>query len=105
MRGERLKQLREKVKISQKDLADRLGISESQIYKYEKEESEPRADTVVKLAEFFNVSTDFLMGVSDEFGSFYKDELTPTERRVLAAMRRGDPIEAIHLITGEAKQR
>jgi transcriptional regulator with XRE-family HTH domain len=66
MRGDRLRSLREAQKLTQKDLADRLHISESQIFRYEKDEIEPRADVVVKIAEFFNVTADFLLGMSDE---------------------------------------
>lgn len=101
MRGDRLKALRESAHISQEDLAERLGVSEIQVYRHENGVAEPRADIVVKYAECFNVSTDFLLGVSDEPGMFYKGDLTGLEKRVVAALRRGEAMEAIKMIASD----
>lgn len=95
MRGDRLRLLRDNRSLTQKDLADRLHISESQIFRYEKDEIEPRADVVVKLAAYFNVSTDYLLGVSDEPGIYIRSDLNPKEAAVIAAWRRGEKYEAI----------
>lgn len=101
MRGDRIKSLREAQGLSQRDVAERLQISESQVYRYEKDEIEPRADVVVKFASYFNVSTDYLLGVSDEPGYFYKDGLSAKERSAIAAWRRGEKLEAIMVIAGD----
>lgn len=100
MRGDRIKQLRESLHITQKDVSERLDISESQVYRYEKDEIEPRADVVVKFASLFNVSTDYLLGVSDELGYFYRDGLNTQERTAIAMWRRGERLEAIKIIAG-----
>jgi len=101
MRGDRLKELRESMHITHEDLASRLGISEIQIYRYEKGTAEPRADVVVKIAEFFNVTTDYLLNMSEEQGRFLKSDLKPRERAVLEAWRRGARIEAIKVIVDD----
>lgn len=57
-----LKLLREKNKLSQQDLADALGISQQSVYKYEKQGTQPDHDTLIKIADYFEVSVDFLIG-------------------------------------------
>ena len=62
--GERLRELREDRKLKQIDIANVLGISDSQVGNYESDHSFPRsAETIKKLAEFFHVSTDYLFGM------------------------------------------
>lgn len=66
MFGERLKQLRKEKKVSQKTLADALFISRQAIAKWESDKSSPNPETVRKIAEYFNVSTDYLLEVDSE---------------------------------------
>jgi transcriptional regulator with XRE-family HTH domain len=61
----RLKQLREENKLSQLDLANKLNMSQQAISAYEKGSREPDIDTIKKIAEYFNVSTDYLLCKSD----------------------------------------
>lgn len=60
--GERLKFLREKEKMYQSELADRLGLAPSTISMYERGDRDPDTSTLTKIAEIFNVSTDYLLG-------------------------------------------
>lgn len=101
MHGDRLRALREKSHLTQRDLSERLNISESQIFRYEKNEIEPRADVVVKIAEFFNVTTDYLLGLSDQMGVYTKSDLKPHERAVIDAWRRGDLRGALKVMVGD----
>lgn len=66
MFDERLKQLRKEKKVSQKTLADALFISQQAIAKWESDKSSPNPETVRKIAEYFNVSTDYLLEVDSE---------------------------------------
>ena len=100
MRGDRLRLLRESSKLNQAELAERLGIGELQIWRYENGETEPKGMIVAKIAVFFNVSTDYLLGVSDELGTF-QEKLDPKERAVIAAWRRGDIVEAARTILND----
>lgn len=61
----RLKQLREENNLSQLDLANKLNMSQQAISAYEKGTREPDIDTIKKISDFFNVSTDYLLEKSD----------------------------------------
>ena len=64
--GDRVRELRERDKLTQGELAARIGTSASTLSRIEKGEIEsPGSDIVVKLARVFRVSTDFLLGVTD----------------------------------------
>ena len=62
----KIKELREKKGISQKELADYLNITQVQISKYELGKNEPDLNTTKKIAEYFNVTIDYLLGTSEE---------------------------------------
>ena len=65
MIGNRLKLLREEMCINQEQLAQRLSVSPSAIGMYERNKREPNNEILLKIAEYFNVSTDYLLGKSD----------------------------------------
>lgn len=62
----RLRSLRMKYKYTQQNMADMLQISLNAYQKYEQAERSPSLDSLVKLADIFNVPTDFLL-CRDEF--------------------------------------
>lgn len=101
MRGDRLKQLRENAELSQEELADELGISEPQIWRYEKGESSPRADILTRLATFFGVSADYILGISDNPVVSLSGELSQKETAVIFAWRHGDRSKAIKVIAND----
>lgn len=59
--GENLTLLRKEKEITQQTLADKLGYSPKAVSKWERGESIPEIETLIKLAEFFNVTIDFLL--------------------------------------------
>ena len=63
--AEKLKSLREEKNLSQVALSTQFGVDKSTIAKYETGDREPDLETLVKFAKFFNVSTDFLLGLED----------------------------------------
>lgn len=63
--GTRLKQLREELGISQIELAKIFNISNTALSQYESGNRTPSDDLKVKLADYFDVSLDFLMGKSN----------------------------------------
>ena len=65
MKGNRIKLLREEKKIRQDELAKVLSISPSAVGMYERDERESNDEITLKLAEYFGVSTDYLLGKSD----------------------------------------
>ena len=64
--NERIKSLRERENLTQKEMADILAISKSTYVKYERGEREPRYGTLVALSQYFDVTTDYILGKSDE---------------------------------------
>jgi len=64
--GERLKYLREKEKMYQSELADKLNLAPSTISMYERGDRDPDTSTLTKIAEIFNVTTDYLLGRIDD---------------------------------------
>lgn len=61
----RIKNLREKGGLIQELLAAELGITQQMLSKYERDSSIIKVDVLKKLAEYFNVTTDYLLGLSD----------------------------------------
>lgn len=64
--GRRLKKLRKNKKLTQKELANYINVSATSIGAYETGIRTPRSEKIKKLAEFFNVSSDYLLGNSDK---------------------------------------
>jgi len=61
--GERLRNLRTSQHISQTDLSKRIGVTNALISAIEKGERSPSLETLIKLASYFKVSTDYLLGI------------------------------------------
>lgn len=62
---QRLKKLRKQKKLTQTELANLLNISHGAIAMWETDKRQPDNDTLVRLANFFGVSVDYLLGVSN----------------------------------------
>ena len=62
---ERLKQLRIKNGLKQQELADMFGLSSGTISFYESEQRKPDIDFIVAIAKYFDVSTDYLLGLTN----------------------------------------
>ena len=65
--GKRFKELREDAEKSRKELASYLGMDVSNYGKYERGEIEPSIHVIIKLAKFYNVTADYLLGLSDDY--------------------------------------
>lgn len=63
---ERVKKLRLERKVSQAEMARVLGIAQSVYARYETGDRKPSYETLVSLAAYFGVSTDYLLGKSDQ---------------------------------------
>lgn len=62
--SKRFKELRINHNLSQQELAGQLGISKSSVNMYERGEREPGLVTLEKIADYFNVDMDYLLGTS-----------------------------------------
>ena len=64
--GERLKMLRAEKNIGQNVLAKQLELSNASISYWETGKQEPTAQAIFKLAKYFNVSADYILGLKDD---------------------------------------
>jgi len=83
--GSRIKYLREKNNISQIEFAKKIGVSNTVLSRYESGDRKPDYDTLNRIADYFEVSVDYLLGRTDipnptphnevdkEFQSFIND--------------------------------
>lgn len=69
----RLKNLRTNKGLSQQEIASFIGISRQGYGKYEDGKSEPDLKTLVKLSDYFDVTTDFLLGNIENTSSLLKE--------------------------------
>ena len=65
MIGERIKILRTERNLTQAALAHALGIAKTTLAAYEQDKNEPSNETFIKIANYFNVSADYLLGLTD----------------------------------------
>lgn len=63
--GYRIKLLRENKGIGQQELCNFLGIEQSTLANYENDRRTPKPEMLSKIADFFNTSTDYLLGRTD----------------------------------------
>ncbi len=63
--NERLKKLRLQTGVTQKAIAEGIGVTSVSVQRFEYGTARPKLDTVIKIADFFDVSTDYLLGRSD----------------------------------------
>ncbi|WP_288572018.1 helix-turn-helix domain-containing protein [uncultured Weissella sp.] len=58
----RLKELRKQRRDTLQNVADAIGVSNGTVANYENEKREPNIATLIKLADYFDVSVDYLIG-------------------------------------------
>ena len=89
----RLLELREERNLTQDDIAKAINTSRTNIGRWEKGLNEPSASLIIELAKFFEVQTDYLLGLSDDFGNVTVQQkspasaLTPAEQELLNNFR------------------
>ncbi len=89
--AQRLRGLRNQTDLSQIKLADVLGIKQGAVNRYENNQSEPSCETLLKYADFFDVSLDYIFGRTDnpcgkEFEAKPKMELVNPEMKLFIEM-------------------
>ncbi len=80
--GEKLKTMRKEAGMTQKELADRLGITKSVVSYYELQERTPSPDVLIRLAGIFHVTTDYLLGI-DQRKTIDVSDLSDDDMRFL----------------------
>lgn len=93
MIGQIIRELRREMDCTQNKLADVLGVTQDSISLWENDKRIPDTQYIVSMAKFFDVTTDYLLGVTDEYKSVrFKEEwktplLAPDENALLKAYR------------------
>lgn len=83
--GIRLKELRTQKHITQQELADKVDLVKSSISAYEKSLKYPSVEVLIKLCNYFNVSSDYLLGLSDK-KEIKKYDLTEEQIELITKM-------------------
>ena len=85
-----LKKLREDASISQKALAEAIGVSQQSVNKYENHNIEPDIETLIRIADFFETSVDYLIGhtsIRRKIEEVHIFELNDRESKVMEQYR------------------
>lgn len=88
---ENLKKLRNKKGVSQQKLADAIEVSQQSINKYENHKIEPDIQTLIKLADYFETSVDYLIGHTDidhVMEAVYSYDLNEDEESLISNYRK-----------------
>ena len=64
--GKRLKKLREENNETQKDIAEEFKVDKSMICLWEKGKNYPKVEKLIEIAEYYKVSTDYLLGLENK---------------------------------------
>ena len=91
----KLKELRKTEKLNQSEIAQKIGIPLMTYNNYENEKTEPNIETLIKLANFYNVTLDYLVGreFSNDIGY-----LTQEEKEYFQYFQQLSPINKIRII-------
>ena len=74
--GERIRSLRESIKLSQTKIAKEFGVSQSSLARYEIGEATPSLELLLKYADYFDVSMDYIFGRTDNpKGELYENHV------------------------------
>ncbi|RED60362.1 helix-turn-helix domain-containing protein [Cohnella lupini] len=104
--GERLRELRLRRKISQEEVARHIGITRSAYSHYEINNRQPVYETLIKLAAYFDVSLDYIIGGTHS-KSKAEQGVTPDTREILSLfqhMNQEQRKKSINLITDFMRQ-
>ncbi len=93
----RIKELREQRRLNQEGLALKLNVSQSTISAYEVGERTPDLETLIALSNLFNVSLDYLAGLTDIKQQIRQTDLSPSELEHLRIYRQLSEIDKVKL--------
>lgn len=92
----KLKELRKNKGVSQQEVADYLNLSRISYLRYENNQQDPSTNTLHKLAEFFGVTSDYILGID----SLPSRKKTHRYEPILGCIPAGTPVEEVENILG-----
>ncbi|MFW6035305.1 MAG: helix-turn-helix domain-containing protein [Halothermotrichaceae bacterium] len=110
----RLKKLRKEKELRQTDLAQKLGVAQTTIANYEQNSRFPNQELLIKIANFFNISIDYLLGRSDYLNEQEKKDdnhqshspqLLPAAEKYLNMLLRGNERQAYSVVTNQIQNK
>ena len=90
----RIKELRLEHGLTQKELAEKINTTSKSIWAYENKTAVPPLDVLLKLANFFSCSLDYISGRTDDFGNI---SFTEEEKELLKNYRQLNLKNKIHV--------
>jgi len=84
----RLKELRDDADMKQIELAKKLNVKPSVVSKYENNHTQPNYMTIIKIADVFNVSVDYLLGISSVKNPYTMERYSPKEAELVTRYRK-----------------
>src|SRR5258706_9629227 len=101
---EKLKLVRTQKGFSQDELAKRIGVHKSQLFRYEKGENDPTSTVLTALAQELDVSIDYLTDLAAAPKGNLGDTLQPDESQLLEAYRAGDARAIFEIVTDRLRK-
>lgn len=108
MFAERVRELMNKKHVSWRNVSADLDIGVNQLYYWSVNQTTPRKDTVTKLANYFGVTEDYLLGIEDIEDEVYDilssaandmhEEYTEPEKALIEMFRKASPENKLHII-------
>lgn len=89
-----LAKLRINAKLSQKELAQQLNITDKVYWSYENGRTEPNIETLIKIADFYDVSLDYLCGRQNK-NLIFTDGLTKEKKELIDMIKSLDDDETL----------
>lgn len=80
---QRLKDLKEDKDLKQREVAEIIGVAENHYGKYERGEVDITFGRVIKLAEYYDVSLDYIAGRTNDKGGLHCNYIEPEEKELL----------------------
>jgi len=104
--GERLKQARQRIGLSQSDLGQQLGVAYQQIGRWEQNHSLPSSDTLARMAQILGCTADWLLELVEQPEErLTEQDLSEEERRFILMYRYGQLPELIRRLVTEMAER
>lgn len=89
----RLSELMKKNNIQQQEMAEILKVSRASIYKYQQGKAEPSIESLVKIADYFDISLDYLCERQNK-NLIFVDSLTETQKKLIEIIKQLTPEQA-----------
>lgn len=101
--GNRLRKARNRVGLTQDEVAKKLGVTRSVIARYESGTNDPPTENIIKMAEMYGVSADWLLCLTNDPRPV--EEITETHRRIEEALSDDPNAEELLAFWKELKER